>query len=73
MRSLLPGTITLPAVAEIDHRALQAALGGPSKAVLSVWRHKGFPASRRAGRTTLTTTADVAAWAVARGCEVRFV
>lgn len=74
MRTLtLPQTVVLPAIPEIDHAALRDALGGPSRAVLCLWRRKGFPLSRRVGRTSMTATDAVAAWAVARGCAVRFV
>lgn len=74
----LPAVVYLPAVSEIDNRALATALGGKSRALLTLWRAKyGLPrpSPRRhgGGRRTFTRTADVAAWLNGRGCKTVFV
>lgn len=68
----LPARVTLPAAPLIGAAHLRIALGGVSRAVLSLWRaERGFPAGHREGREVLTLTEAVADWCRANGTEVR--
>lgn len=74
----LPAVVYLPATAEIDNQALGEALGGKSRAVLSLWRSRyGLPrpSQRRhgGGSCTFTRTADVAAFLNERGCRIFWI
>lgn len=71
---LLPATVYLPAVVEMDNRALADALGCPSRSLLSLWRTRyAFPQSERRGNCSYTRTADVAAWIVANGRRLEWI
>ena len=67
----LPAHVTLPAAPLIGASHLRLALGGVSRAVVSLWRaERGFPQGHREGREVLTLTDAVAAWCVRNGAEV---
>lgn len=67
----LPERVTLPPAPLIGAAHLRIALGGVSRAVLSLWRaERGFPQGHREGREVFTLTDAVADWCRANGSEV---